>query len=249
MSNIVELKKACLAEIERAYQIVEAKYGQSIPRVPVTFSSKMTKTGGYASYSRNRATGTLTPKSIKLSLPLLRLNGETFVMDTPAHEAMHIATFALFDYAGHGSKWKNLMRLVGRSTDRCHQMETVKKRGVAATCSCKTHEITKIRANRMRKGAVYTCTLCRTPLKLGGRVAPAPTKMVIKEVPHVPTKATAPAKDATAIVQDAIRKFKATGATLDNVLNVDKVIQMLAADAGITAALCKKYLIGHWRRA
>jgi predicted SprT family Zn-dependent metalloprotease len=240
-----------LAEIERAYQIVEAKYGQSIPRVPVTFSNKLTKSGGNAGYTRNRATGTLTPTGIELSLPLLRLNGETFVMDTPAHEAMHIATFALFDYAGHGPHWKNLMRLVGRSTSRCHQMETVKKRGVAATCGCKTHEITKVRANKMRRGAVYTCTLCRTPLKLGGRIAPAPSKMVVREVPHVPTKATAPVaapRSKAEVVKAAIKLFKQAGTALDQVLESNKVVQEIAAEAGLTAALCRTYLKNNWRK-
>jgi SprT protein len=246
MQNIVELKKACLAEIERAYQIVEAKYGQSIPRVPVTFSNKLTKTAGNASYTRNRATGKLTPKGIKLSLPLLRLNGETFVTDTPAHEAMHIATYALFDYAGHGPHWKNLMRLVGRDTSRCHQMETVQTGRVKATCGCQVHMITKQRANKMRRGASYICKLCRTSLKLGGSIAPAPSKPV-REV----TKATAPVtqpRSKAEVVKAAIKMFKQAGTALDQVLESNKVVQEIAAEAGLTAALCRTYLKNNWRK-
>jgi len=118
--NLFEMKKACLAKIENAYVIAEAEYGVDIPRVPVVFSNKQTRTAGTASY--NRFMGEFTATGIKLSIPLLKLNGEEFINTTPGHEAAHIIDYTVFNNASHGTTWKRIMRLIGQPANRTHSM-------------------------------------------------------------------------------------------------------------------------------
>lgn len=249
MNDITAQKKACLAEIERAYQIVETKYGRSVPRVPVEFSNKLTRCAGTAGFTRNRLTGKLTPTRIKLSLPLLRLNGDTFINRTPAHEAMHIAAYALFNNDGHGPVWKGLMRLVGRDEKRTHSMETPARRNTrvhSAQCNCQVHKITAQRVAKMKRGARYICKLCKSDLRLGVSTVPAQPQLVIREltVPRAEQRAAGVSK--ADLVRASLRRLKQQGASLDGILDNERMVRIIAQDAGLTSALARTYIKKAW---
>jgi hypothetical protein len=99
----------------------------------------------------------------------------------------------------------------------------------------------------MRRGANYTCRLCRTKLTLGGSIAPEPSKPVVREIPKATAPVAAPRSKAE-VVKAAIKLFKQAGTALDQVLESNKVVQEIAAEAGLTAALCRTYLKNNWSK-
>ena len=58
---------------------------------------------------------------------MLQLNPETFVKETPGHEAAHIIAMELFGFegTGHGRKWKEVMRVIGQQAKVYHNMATI----------------------------------------------------------------------------------------------------------------------------
>lgn len=165
---MLELKKQCLAKIEEAYTIAEKHFDTKIPRIPVEFSTKLTKTAGKVHYMRN-GMGSI---KMTLSVPILRDNPAEFVARTPGHEAAHHIVHCVYgtETQAHGREWKFVMNLIGQSAERTHRMKTTTANGVAASCGCKTHMITKQRATKMRRGASYYCRKCKQNLVLGTQV-------------------------------------------------------------------------------
>lgn len=109
---------------------------------------------------------------IVLSKPLWPLASEADRRETVIHEVCHLVDWISNPRArSHGPSWQALMRRCGLEPRRCHDVPIPeefrrKVERVSARCACRTVEISKQRVARMRKGRIYTCMLCRTPLRV-----------------------------------------------------------------------------------
>lgn len=109
---------------------------------------------------------------IRLNADLLVRYGERFIERTVVHEMAHIITGWVYghDVAPHGEEWKHVMRRLGaKDISRCHRYKTKPVRKVkryAASCACSPHQLSSVRVNKMKKGVVYRCLDCKTPVTL-----------------------------------------------------------------------------------
>jgi predicted SprT family Zn-dependent metalloprotease len=57
------------------------------------------------------------PEHLKFSVPIMELNGQEFLDDTPGHEMAHVIALYLHGAEGrfHDSKWAEVMELFGQA--------------------------------------------------------------------------------------------------------------------------------------
>lgn len=121
---------------------------------------------------------------VRLHPEAARLLGSEYV-STVRHEVAHIVTEYRRRKAGigewdkprwsaHGLEWKRAMIALGESPDRtCRLPDGVtltparKVRKFRVECSCRTHVVSAVRANRLTR---YKCTVCGSGLRLIGEV-------------------------------------------------------------------------------
>jgi SprT protein len=159
-----DAQQKCLDKIEQAFTIAEEHFGCEFERPVVEFSSKMTRTAGTAKWSWGRHYCVEKPV-ITLSQTLLDLNGQTFIDDTPGHEAAHIIAVQHYKLhgKGHGRYWKGIMMLIGQQASRCHQMQTAPRKPskpskvftYRATCGT-TVDLKSGRHSKIMRGMTYT---------------------------------------------------------------------------------------------
>jgi SprT protein len=250
--NVFALKQQALAKVEEAYVRAEAHYGRKFTRVPVEFSAKQKVTAGTAHYRRGHSGH--TPVKIKLSLPLLMLNGEAFLEDTPGHEAAHLIAVEMYGSRGegHGAAWSSVMRVIGQEAKRCHQMQ-VARVTVTAHCLCQSHEVSKGIAQKILAGRRYTCKKCKTPVKLDSRstVNEAPRMVASAPAVKVPTHTVPKTGSKSSIVVLMLKNIKATrkDLTMEQFLSVAGVVEEIAKAAGLSNALCRTYIKNNWSKA
>ena len=153
------MEAACKREVEIAFVKAEKHFGRTIKRVPVTFSKRMTHSGGVAYEEKNEETGKWEGKEIRLSAVLLAANGANFIKSTPGHEAAHIITTEIFggNDKPHGPRWQQVMRILGLEPKTTHDYKVVDKPkrafeyrdndGIVRT-------LTIIRHNKLQRGKV-----------------------------------------------------------------------------------------------
>jgi SprT protein len=228
--NITELKAKCVDKINQVYAQAQEHYSTSFPLPTIEFSEQLTSTAGKAYFGRNH---------IKLSTKLLKLNGEAFVNDTPGHEAAHLISFKLYGRqgTGHGARWSSVMRAIGQTPTRCHSLITPEKTNtVSASCSCTTHQISTIRANRMRRGMTYVCRNCKTQLTLG----------TVKAVKAPSSKASKAPTSKAEIVRYIIGQYKASNLTLEEALYDIHAIEFVMRKANLNKGLAQTYIKNNW---
>lgn len=91
--------------------------------------------------------------------------------NTIVHEIAHIVAFKRNPFIQpHGKEWKSVFLNLGGNGERCHNYDltgtTIMKNRTEAKCNCKTHLITQQRVNKIKKGVIYSCTLCKSSLSL-----------------------------------------------------------------------------------
>ncbi len=145
----------CLIEIERAFTTAEKFYGRVFPRVPITFSNRMTHSAGRAFYSWN-ALGVHKGKEIRLSNKLLVSEGAAFIERTPGHEAAHIIAVLVYgkEGRGHGVRWQEVMAVLGLESKRCHNFTVPKAKTFKYVSNGITKELKVIRHNKLQRGKV-----------------------------------------------------------------------------------------------
>lgn len=249
MSNLTVLKQQCLDEIERAFTIAEEHFNVRLERAPVKFNNKLKKCAGKAVYLRN----SYKPVEIRLSLPVMALNPQEFVSNTPAHEAAHLISIQVYGAQGqgHGPRWKSIMMLIGRSTARCHRMETApttkhRKYKYIATCGTEI-ELSAIRHSKVQRGAVYTLTRTRGKIQRSGLAtttrSPEPIFAIAASTPK-PKKAKKVTK--ASIVRNYIVALKEQGVSLDRAVNHKDMVIVIAEASKTTINVCKMYLRKYW---
>ena len=123
---------------------------------------------------RGESAGQAIPAKYQLRFNpvLLNENRQHFIEQTVAHEVAHLLAHELFGprVQAHGKEWQAIMvKVFGLPADRCHTYDTkrVSRQQWIYQCQCegKTISLSTIRHNRARRGTVYQCTRCRSPLQ------------------------------------------------------------------------------------
>lgn len=125
--------------------------------------------------------------TIRLNRQYAVLMGRTEYTQTALHEAAHIVTSARRiamkiphqsdgQWSSHGYQWARAMEQLGLSPDRCVKTTAEVSaairparlvRKVHATCNCEMgHEVTVAVANKIGRGARYTCRGCKTHITI-----------------------------------------------------------------------------------
>lgn len=116
---------------------------------------------------------------VKKSQRMIRYNPYIFtryfsenLATTVPHEVAHYAVDVLYgmrNTQAHGKEWKNIMALLNADASvTCdfdlQGLPTRHYQRFDYACSCRTHELTRIRHNRILKGRRYLCRYCKQEL-------------------------------------------------------------------------------------
>lgn len=156
MDDLLELRARLLSKLDKP-AFMYTKSANCL----IVISDRMTTVAG-----RARSHGTYR---IKLNRRLLEENPSQ-IEQVFAHELAHLVAAELYGRKqGHGPLWARIMLIFGYQPRRCHSMDTselkVKHRIFAVYCDCRTHMVKTGRYNKMRRGAQYTCKLCKSNVR------------------------------------------------------------------------------------
>lgn len=155
--QILSATEACL------YQVA-VELERTFDPIPVYFDLKGRAAGMY---------------KVKKSQRMIRYNPHIFaryfsenLSTTVPHEVAHYVVDVLFGMRNtqpHGKEWKNIMALLDADASvTCNfdlkGLPTKKYQRFDYICSCRTHELTRIRHNRVLKGTRYLCRHCKQEL-------------------------------------------------------------------------------------
>ena len=149
--------------IRRANELLDTKFTS----IPVSFDLIGRTAGMYRVQGGQR--------SIRYNPYLFaKYYGDNFATTIP-HEVAHYLTDAIYGYRTvrpHGREWRTIMRMLGADESvRCNfnldGIPARRYRRIRYICRCQTHELTRVRHNRIQsKGARYFCRRCSTQLLL-----------------------------------------------------------------------------------
>lgn len=193
-----DLKARVQTRVEECMAIARKQWPHISFDTPKTIYEVTTTTAGYARYGK---------WEIDLNPVLLNSQPEAFIARTVGHEVAHLISYRVYGRpgAGHGPKWKHVMRVFGQEPTRCHsydtQIEGIKtKRTASFTCDCGGHgAMTPAKARKMMGGTYFH--RCADGMKRTIRAAsirmpdakPAPVprpKQVIRVVRNIGAGAT-----------------------------------------------------------
>jgi SprT protein len=155
--QIIAATEAC---IYQASTILE----QSFDPIPVMFDLKGRAAGMYKVNKKRR---------------MIRYNPYLFakyftenLTVTVPHEVAHYVVDVLYGIRStlpHGKEWRNVMAMFDAdpSVTCCFDLDGIPTRHYKRfvySCSCRTHELTRIRHNRAIKGVRYNCRRCKQAL-------------------------------------------------------------------------------------
>lgn len=108
---------------------------------------------------------------INYNKQLLELNKADYLQNTVPHEVAHLVAYRTYGrkIKPHGKEWKSVMALFKADDSRCHdydlsEVSTRQYRRFLYQCSCRSHQLTSIRHNRVMSGQRYICRQCNQPL-------------------------------------------------------------------------------------
>jgi SprT protein len=124
---------------------------------------------------KGKAAGKAWPVKWEMSLnpSIATLNNDVFVIETVTHEIAHLIANKLNPKdRPHGYIWESVMLAFGQTPKRLHSFDVSGIKSIrkpqpryAYTCKCRDHHITRIRHNRILRGAEYRCLICKSVLK------------------------------------------------------------------------------------
>ena len=126
----------------------------------------------YLFNQRGRSAGSahLQKNLIKFNPVLYQQNKAIFIEHVVAHEIAHLITYQLFGRVKpHGKEWQNIMRQVFKlPANTTHQLDITDVQGKLFTyrCLCSEYQLTIRRHNNIRKGTIYQCRKCKSPLTI-----------------------------------------------------------------------------------
>ena len=171
-TNINEsIKSQIQKEFIRVVSLFTEKFEKNLDDITITFNPRMRSRAGFANSAR---------RHIEINQRLMEAHPDE-VLPTFVHELCHIFTRDVYGFknngkrvASHGYQWQALMVMCGYEPESRHSMETAfelkqKRKQFNASCGCKTHVISSVRANKMKSGkARYSCRLCDEELRVVG---------------------------------------------------------------------------------
>lgn len=160
------MKDAITKKVAESYKIFNDAKDMNIPLIPIKFTLRGTTAGQHQ--STKDMFGGLEPLNLNFNLFIADTNWDEFLATTVPHEvAHHCANEYINGDAGHGRAWSMAMSVMGIEARRCHNYDIANlPNRVQAKCGCMTHNITKTRANKMKRGHGYGCGRCGQPLEL-----------------------------------------------------------------------------------
>ena len=118
---------------------------------------------GQANYRENK---------IRFNRDLLEKYTHEFVKQTVPHEFAHLVAYQKFSrrIKPHGLEWKSVMIAFGVEPARTHSFKAIPSRRMERflyRCECpnSSYELTSIRHNRVKRGNLYLCKKCQSPLR------------------------------------------------------------------------------------
>jgi SprT protein len=148
IAELLEKWKPCFSTLPAPYSTLDTA------RVTVAWNPRMRSRAGLCRPWNN---------SIELNPHLLKKTGDA--ERVLVHELCHLAVSRRWPHAqAHGSKWKKLMLHCGFEPERCHSLTPVRRhsqRRWKLNCNCKTHTVSTVVYNRIRRGTKYRCLDCR----------------------------------------------------------------------------------------
>jgi SprT protein len=155
---MTEMQDKAMKRIKEVYAKAEDVYGVPLSFPIISFKLKGRR-AGYAIPAYNK---------IALNNELLHQNGDTFINDTPGHEAAHLIAYAVYGYniEPHGKEWKKVMvNVCGQSPTRCHTYEVKTRHEYICKCD-KTIYVTTTKHNRIIRGrSRYFCSTCKIEIR------------------------------------------------------------------------------------
>ena len=154
---MTELQAKAIKRINEAFDMASKFYNMSFILPTISFKLKGRR-AGYAQCFVNK---------IALNNDMLHANGDTFINDTPGHEAAHLIARHVYGYtiAPHGCEWKKVMRVIGQEPSRCHTFEVVTRHQYFCNCNDRIF-ISTTKHNRILKNrAKYQCMNCKTEIR------------------------------------------------------------------------------------
>lgn len=194
-----EYKDRVTAEINRCLDIARAKWPTITFNMPNIVYRQMGRKAGLAYCSYNR---------IELNADFFN-NGhlEDMINQTGPHELAHLITHLVYGSAklvrvswqrrahregpkSHGWEWKNVMRVLGKDPDRCHDysLDGVKVKGGITweyTCKCgQIFNLSRTLHTRISMGQDRRCCKCKGSIFLkSGSPSPVVSATVVEKTP------------------------------------------------------------------
>jgi len=158
-----ELLQQIEQQTQKLINQVELAFNTCIPTIDTRLDLKG-RAAGQALFHRSSC-------AIRYNPILIQQDITHFFHQTLPHEVAHIACRTLYGNTikPHGKEWKNMMGFFNAPADRCHQLDTQTSttkhyKTIDYQCDCQTHQLTRIRHNRILKGQSYLCRQCKKPL-------------------------------------------------------------------------------------
>lgn len=108
---------------------------------------------------------------------IAQTNGLDVFDNTVIHEVAHLVVKKLYPFAkAHGWEFKQVMRTLGGSGERCHNydvsaVKTTLARNYVWACGCQKHNVTgRKHTNMMKRPGAYRCKKCGVSVKFVGTV-------------------------------------------------------------------------------
>jgi predicted SprT family Zn-dependent metalloprotease len=172
------LKEIVRTEVVKYINIAREAYPNfNIPIPPVTFSNRMTTTGGKCGRTDHYSPyGDTSTYELKFSIPIMEDNSiPAFCSQVVAHEVAHMVAHIVYKTWGHDKAFYHVLgKTFGKSGNECSRTHTLnvnrnnRKRYLYVCSGCsKTMLFTSIRHNKCLRGAVYRHN-CGGRMKLVG---------------------------------------------------------------------------------
>jgi SprT protein len=153
--------------IEQANQLLNLQ----LPTIPVKFDLRGRSSGMFV----YRRSGRHSEHWIRYNPIIFSQYFDHTLQHTVGHEVAHYVAYAVSQgrrIKPHGKEWREVMALFelpAEVTSRydISELPLRQQRRHRYRCACREHELTTTRHNKILRGnAVYTCQLCRQPLRL-----------------------------------------------------------------------------------
>ncbi|QUX95923.1 SprT family zinc-dependent metalloprotease [Marinomonas sp. CT5] len=154
-----------------ALQLIQDKTQDCFDRADEFFATKF-KRASCNFKQKGRAAGTahLQKNELRFNHFMYQQDPIEFLETVVPHEVAHLIVFQIYGTTvrPHGKEWKAVMlKVYGLNPSRTHNFDVPKPKNVYQYhCSCKSHELSKLRHNKVQKGVEYICKDCRKILQL-----------------------------------------------------------------------------------